>query len=62
MKRSQRGHKRFIGGVIYCPRREKRVHLGLDHHYGQEFVCPGCGVRIDATDHYIRQAQKREAR
>jgi hypothetical protein len=56
---SQRGHKRFIGGVVYCPRRETRQHLGLDHLYGQEFICPGCGVRIDATDHFKKNPPRR---
>ena len=51
---SQRGHLRFIGSTIRCPRAEKRINLGIEHRYGQEFVCPGCGVRIDATDYFKR--------
>lgn len=51
---SQRGHKRFVGGTVYCPWSERRVQLGLKHKYGDEFLCPGCGVRIEATKHFKR--------
>ena len=43
-----RGHMRFVGGTILCPRISRRYNLGLDHHIHDEFVCPGCGVRVPA--------------
>jgi transcription initiation factor IIE alpha subunit len=49
---------RFVGAV-YCPRVEKRVKLGDDYRYGQEFVCPGCGVRVEATDHSKKNPPRR---
>lgn len=48
MKGDQHGHKRFAGGTIYCPRAQRRFHLGLNHGYPDEYVCPGCNVRIPA--------------
>jgi hypothetical protein len=44
----QYGHRRYVGGTVYCPRMAKRYNLGLDHRIQDEFVCPGCGVRIPA--------------
>ncbi len=46
MSSDQRGHMRFIGGTIYCPRMERRYNLGLGHPYPGAFVCPGCGVKV----------------
>jgi len=42
------GHLRFVGARVYCPRVERRVKLSADHRYGDEFVCPGCGVKVPA--------------
>lgn len=55
MTDTQLGHMRFVAGTILCPRMERRYNLGDDHRYGQEFVCPGCGVRIPATAYYKRK-------
>ena len=55
-ERPQRGHKRFIGGTILCPRMSRRCNLGLDHRIHDEFVCPrlrrprpGEGDRVTAA-------------
>jgi len=45
---------RFVGGQVYCPRTQARHFYGLDHRYGTEFVCLGCGVRIPETAYRAR--------